>query len=107
MITPTHPNPSRRLMIAWLSGVGVMGSVYPAAAIGERNNDPVDRVPHYFGIRRFLALGESDIYMVHLAQRRGRRIMIQGFSASESRDIIRRARQDWPSTRRALQQSGN
>jgi hypothetical protein len=68
----------------------------------DEEENPTDAVPRYFSRERFLSLSENQIYMVGLAVRRGRPIQIEGYSASESRQIIQRAAQDWPATRRSL-----
>lgn len=95
-------HPSRRAMLAWLVTAAVAASASAVAARDGNELDPADRVPRRFSLERFLALDSNDIHDVHLAIRRGKRIIVDGFSASESREIIRRAARDWPTVRAEL-----
>lgn len=63
--------------------------------------DPSDTVPRRFSVRRFLALSKAELYDVNLAVRRGRGIIIEGYSRSQSREIIQLAAKD-PAAARAL-----
>lgn len=94
------PVPTRRALIAW-----VMLATLPATALTAQDleePDPSDLVPRRFSVEAFRNLTETEIYDVHLAIRRGRRILIEGYTASESREIIERAARDWPRTRQQL-----
>ncbi|MEO0751499.1 MAG: hypothetical protein AAFY25_06815 [Pseudomonadota bacterium] len=63
--------------------------------------DPTDTVPRRFSVRRFLELSKAELYKVNLAVKRGRGIIIEGYSRSESREIIRLAAKD-PAAARAV-----
>lgn len=92
---------SRRIFLACLAA-GVSAPALPVMASDGNELDPSDTVPNRFSLERFTALDRRDIYDVALAVRRGRRIVIDGFSPSQSRRIIRQAADDWPTTRAAL-----
>ncbi|MEL7253028.1 MAG: hypothetical protein AAFZ04_14120 [Pseudomonadota bacterium] len=62
--------------------------------------DPSDLVPRRFSVEKFLSLDTNEIYDVHLAVRRGRGIIIDGYTRSESRAIIELAAED-PAAARA------
>lgn len=86
-----------------LLGLGVLAATAPgiAQAFGFEELDPSDTVPRRFSVKRFLSLSRDDLYLVNLAVRRGRGIIIEGYSRSESRKIIQLANED-PKAARAL-----
>lgn len=90
--------PHRRALIFGLASTGFVGLANLGRAQGGGEYDPADMVPRWFSVRRFLNLDRYDFYHVHRAVRHGRHIIIEGFTASESRRIIRRAKKDWPET---------
>lgn len=73
-----------------------------AYAIDDEELDPTDTVPRRFSVRRFLSLTEDEVYKVDLAVRRGRGITVEGYSRSESREIIGLAAQDLQAARALL-----
>lgn len=85
-------------------GLAVISAAAPglAYAIDAEELDPTDTVPRRFSVRRFLSLSEAEVYKVNLAVRRGRGITIEGYSRSESRDIIGLAARDLPAARALL-----
>lgn len=93
---------TRRHLILCLVGAVASGAALPLRASDGNEFDPTDKVPRRFSLERFIALDRNDIHMVNLAVRRGRVIVIDGFSASESRRIISKAAEDWPATRNML-----
>lgn len=72
-----------------------------ALAFDAEEEDPADKIPRRFSVRRFLSLNKNELYVVNLAVRRGRGIIIEGYSRSESRKIISLAAKD-PAAARAL-----
>ena len=96
--------PSRRALLAWLAlgSVPTVASSQIIFAQDAEEPDPSDLVPRRFSLRKFLSLKEHEIYKVNLAIRRGRAITIEGYTASQSREIISAAAEDWPKTRSAL-----
>ena len=73
-----------------------------AWAINDEELDPSDTVPRRFSVRRFLSLSEAEVYKVNLAARRGRGITSEGYSRSESREIIALAAKDLRAARALL-----
>lgn len=71
-----------------------------AAASDAEEFNPTDLVPRRLSVHRFLALTKNELYDVNLAVRRGRGILIDGYSRSESRAIIELAVKD-PAAARA------
>ncbi len=71
-----------------------------AWAVEAEEFNPTDLVPRRFSVERFLSLDKNEIYDLNLAIRRGRGITIDGYSRSESREIIELAAQD-PAAARA------
>lgn len=99
------PSPlSRRTLLGWLGLAFAPATALQASDYEEE--DPADLVPERFSIRQFTALSENEIYKVGLAIKRGRTIRIGNYSPSESRAIIRRARENWPATRAELLSGG-
>ena len=95
------PQPiSRRAALAWI-GLATL----PAGALFAQDfeePDPTDLVARRFSRDAFSRLSDNDLYMVNLAISRGRRILIEGFSASESRAIIETAAKDRAAAMRML-----
>lgn len=102
MTQTLSPTPSRRRVLAWVA-LATLTATAARASDGEEI-DPTDTVPRWFSVRAFTDLDADDIYMVNLAIRGGRTILIEGYTPSESRQIIRDAAQDWPGTRARLLQ---
>ncbi|MEL6647981.1 MAG: hypothetical protein AAFY35_11690 [Pseudomonadota bacterium] len=61
---------------------------------GFSDIDPSDRVPRWFSVNRFLRLSKEQVYKVDRAVRRGRGVIIEGYTRSESREIISLANKD-------------
>ena len=100
---------SRRAFLALIA----LGSL-PATALAQilhaqdaEELDPTDLVPRRFSVEDFISLDENEIYKVNLAVRRGRTITINGYTPSQSRQIIKAAGDDWPQTRRRLAERHN
>jgi len=97
------PNlPARRSFLVWL---GLAASL-PGTALmaqGADEIDPTDLVPRRFSPEAFARLSDAELYKVDLAIRRGRRILIDGHSPSQSRLIIETARHDRAAALRMLQ----
>lgn len=87
-------------------GLALVSATAPglAYAIDAEELDPTDTVPRRFSVRRFLSLSEAEMYKVNLAVRRGRGITIEGYTRSESREIIELAARDLPAARALLSQ---
>lgn len=99
--------PSRRAFVAGLALGALAAPTAQAQFFPDiRDRDPIDRIPNWYSVRRFTRLSENDIYKVNLAIKRHRRIIIEGYTPSESRQIIRDASDDWPATRTRLLQGG-
>lgn len=77
---------SRRSFLG-LAVTSVMAPTITNAVEAEEFN-PSDLVPRRFSVQKFLSLDKAEIYDVNLAVRRGRGIIIDGYSRSESREII-------------------
>ena len=89
---------SRRAVFG-LAAAGIAAPTLAMAVEGEEFN-PTDLIPRRFSVNRFLSLDKNELYDVNLAVRRGRSIIIEGYSRSESRDIIELAAKD-PAAARA------
>ncbi|MEM7599381.1 MAG: hypothetical protein AAF382_16930 [Pseudomonadota bacterium] len=89
---------SRRTVL----GLAALSATAPAMAraIDAEELNPSDLVPRRFSVEAFLELDRNELYDVNLAVRRGRGITIEGYSRSESRDIINLATKD-PAAARA------
>lgn len=96
MATP----PSRRAVLGWIGLAALPGTA--VLAQDHEEPDPTDLVPRRFTPEAFLQLTDSEFHMVKLAVRRGRPIVIDGCSASESRDIIRTAARDRAAARQMI-----
>ena len=53
--------------------------------------DPTDVLPRHYSIQKFRQLSDAELNMVNLAIKRGRTILIDGYSASKSRQMIQDA----------------
>lgn len=73
-----------------------------ASATDIYDIDPADEVPRWFSVQHFLSLDENQIYKVNLAIKRGRPIRIGNYSRSESRKIIKAARENPEAVRAQL-----
>lgn len=92
----------RRTVLGW---IGLACLPAPALLAQDAEEpDPTDLVPRRFSLAEFRQLGEDEIYMADLAIRRNRRIVIDGCSAADSRDIIRMATTDRAAALRLLQE---
>jgi hypothetical protein len=96
---------TRRSVFLGLAFAATPGAVL---AFDDTDLDPSDTVPRSFSVKRFLALSENEVYRVNIALKRGRRIIIEGCSASESREIIRLAQSDPEAAKqRLLEKTGS
>jgi len=106
MYSITKANPSRRALLSLLAAAILAGTVTGARAMagaGDGNElDPTDTIQRHYSVEQFIRLDRNDVYMVRLAVRRGHRVIIEGFSARDSRRIILKATEDWPAMRRKL-----
>lgn len=100
------PAPSRRALLGWGSSTVLAGLAGPVMANEWPDTDPTDRLPGYYGVQRFMTLSKEEVYMVNLAVKRGRRILIGRYPASVSRQIIKDGARDWPATRQKLLDKG-
>ena len=84
-----------------------MGALPAAAAhaFDAEEPDPTDLVPRRFSPSEFEKLDENELYMARLAVERGRRILIDGCTASQSRAIIRATGPDRAAALRMMRQS--
>ena len=107
MTVSSIPRPSRRTLVTWMAAAAVLGTTLQSQANGRGRGgtDPSDRIPRHYSLKKFLSLSQPQVYEINHASRAGRRITIQGFSPSESRELLRNATRDWPATRRTLQQT--
>ncbi|GAB4291441.1 MAG: hypothetical protein Kow0058_10340 [Roseovarius sp.] len=80
---------TRRTMLA-LAAAALL-PVPAVLAQSDEAPDPTDLVPRRFSAEKFARLSDEELYMVHLATRRGRQIVIDGHPPSESRRIIETA----------------
>lgn len=81
---PLHP--TRRKILAW-AGLAALPATAMLADEAEEL-DPTDLVPRRFTPEAFERLSANELYKVKLAVRRGRTILIDGYTASESRKMI-------------------
>ncbi len=81
---PLHP--TRRKILAW-AGLAALPATAMLAEEAEEL-DPTDLVPRRFTPEAFERLSANELYKVKLAVRRGRTILIDGYTASESRKMI-------------------
>jgi len=82
--------PTRRTMLAW-AGLAALPATAVLAQETEEHN-PTDFVPRRFTPEEFSRLSANELYKVKLAVRRGRTILIDGYTASESRKMIEDAK---------------
>ncbi|KRS17192.1 hypothetical protein [Roseovarius indicus] len=82
----------RRAILGWIGLFGLTGTA--ALAQPAEEFDPAELVPRRFSPEEFASLDANEIYMASLALRRGRRITIDGCSASDSAEVIRLAASD-------------
>ncbi len=66
----------------------------PLAAQEVNELEPWDRVPRVISVERFSRMTEADLYRAALAVKHGRRILVDGCTPSESREILRAATRD-------------
>lgn len=90
--------PTRRAMLG-LTLVAATATLASNAQAGKskfgfHDIDPADKVPRWFSVNRFLRLTREQVYQVNRAVRQGRGIIIEGYTRSESREIIRLANKD-------------
>ena len=104
-MTITSHNPSRRTLVTWMAAAAVLGTAVQSQASSRNGLDPSDRIPRHYSLKKFTSLSQPQVYRINHAVRAGRRITIEGFSPSESRELLRNATRDWPATRRRLQQT--
>ena len=84
-------------------GLALATSTVPVAAKADflktglwEDVDPADLVPRRFSVQRIVTRSQADLYKVTLALKRGRPITIEGYSVSESREIIMLLYRDRP-----------
>ena len=63
----------------------VTAAALPAAAM---DRDPSDLVPSFISESQFNAMSEAEIYEIDQAQETGNRVVIEGYTASESRELV-------------------
>ena len=68
------------------------------------DRDPRDLIPRWFSVNRFLRLSKAQVYQVDRAVRLGRRIIIDGYTPSESRELISLANKDLAAAHAILRQ---
>lgn len=85
---PKHP--TRRMLLAW-AGLAALPAAAVLAQETEEHN-PTDFVPRRFTPEEFERLSAAELHKVKLAIRRGRTILIDGYTASESRTMIEAAK---------------
>ncbi len=56
--------------------------------------DPSDRLPRWYSVNRFLRLSEAQVYDLARAVRLGRTFVIEGYTRSETSEIINLANKD-------------
>ncbi len=84
---PLHP--TRRAILAWAALTALPATAGLAQDVEEI--DPTDLVSRRFTPEEFSRLSAAELHMVKLAIRRGRTILIDGHTASESRRMIESA----------------
>lgn len=99
--TDSHAR-SRRAFLGFMTTAALAGMTTQVAARGGSNASVINRVPSHFSLRKFTSLSAAEVYRVAHASRLGRHVTIGDFSASESREILRNAEVDWPTTRASL-----
>lgn len=77
----------------------------PAQTQDINEQNPTDFVKPRFSVAQFSALSEIEVFDVVLAVKRGRGILIDGCTRSESRVIIRQAGKDQAAAIKAAQQT--
>ncbi len=65
--------------------VALLTTAIPASAM---DGDPSNQVPHWISESSFNSMNAYDLYQVDRAQRLGKRIVIEGYTASESRNLV-------------------
>ena len=78
-----------RTVLPLVSAALLAAMALPAQSLDDI--DPVDVLPRHYSIQKFHQLSDAEFYMVNLAIKRGRTILIGGYSASKSRQMIRAA----------------
>jgi len=87
------PRPRPRNAALAAAGLAILtASALPAYSFDDL--DPTDVVPRRYSVEEFRSLSDSELYTVNLAIKRGRRILINGYSPSESRRMIQDAARD-------------
>ncbi|MEM7733643.1 MAG: hypothetical protein AAF280_12810 [Pseudomonadota bacterium] len=56
--------------------------------------DPSDRLPRWYSVNRFLRLSKNQVYDLARAVRLGRSFTIEGYTRSQTADIIQLANRD-------------
>ena len=76
-----------RSTVAAIAGLTMLtATTLPAQS--REDVDPTDLVPRRYSVENFRSLSVSELYMVKLAIKRGRRLLINGYSPSKSRRMI-------------------
>lgn len=86
----------RHLLGLALSGTGAVLAAQAHAGSYRKGSDrdPADRLPRRYSVYRFLRLSKAQVYDLARAVRLNRTILIEGYTRSESRDIINLANKD-------------
>jgi hypothetical protein len=68
----------------------VLAGALTAVAIPASANDrePIDQVPNWVSQNSFDAMNAYDIYEIDHAQKLGKRVIIEGYTAAESRNLV-------------------
>lgn len=82
-----HPSRTVRLAAAGLALL--TAATLPAHSFDDL--DPTDVLPRRYSVEDFRNLSDAELYMVNLAIKRGRIILINGYPPSESRRMIQDA----------------
>ncbi|MGM0741738.1 MAG: hypothetical protein ACQEVT_09200 [Pseudomonadota bacterium] len=94
-MTYATKTPAFRIAALALAGT-LIASAIPASAM-EIN--PSDRAPTWVSESDFSAMNANEIYEIDRAQRLGASVIIEGHSASQSREVVDAALAETPVTR--------
>ena len=78
-----------RSVLSLVSAALLTGVALPAQSFDDI--DAIDVLPRHYSIEKFQKLSNAQLYMLNLAIRSGRTILIDGYSASKSSEMIRQA----------------
>jgi hypothetical protein len=86
-MTNAIKTPALRLVA--LAVAGTLTTAIPASAM---DRDPADQVPNWISESSFEAMSAHDVYKIDRAQDLGKRVVIEGHTVSESRELVDAAR---------------